>query len=110
MFYSSDASGLRTFLRDKLKLEATDIGEGWLIFKLPEADLGCHPSDEIHDAPSGTHDISFYCDHIEQTVEELKNSGVKFKGEIEDHGYGFVTHFWAPGDFWIQLYQPKYEK
>ncbi|MEP7322236.1 MAG: hypothetical protein ABI761_09960 [Saprospiraceae bacterium] len=110
MFYSSDASGLRTFLKDKLKLESMDIGQGWLIFKLPEADLGCHPSDENHGAPSGTHDISFYCDHIEQTVAELKNSGVTFRGEIEDHGYGFVTHFWAPGDFWIQLYQPKYDK
>ena len=110
MFYSSDASGLRTFLKDKLKLEATDIGEGWLIFNLPEADLGCHPSDEIHGAPSGTHDISFYCDDIKNTVEELKTSGVKFKSDIEDHGYGLVTHFWAPGDFWIQLYQPQYGK
>jgi hypothetical protein len=46
MFYSSDAEGLRTFLRDKLGFKATDVGEGWLIFDLPEADMGCHPSDE----------------------------------------------------------------
>ena len=110
MFYSSDASGLRTFLRDKLQLKATDIGNGWLIFDLPEADLGCHPSDEEHGAPSGTHDISFYCDDIEKTVMELKLKGVEFKGEIEDHGYGFVTHFYVPGNFCIQLYQPKYGK
>ena len=110
MFYSSDASGLRDFLRDKLNLKATDIGNGWLIFDLPEADMGCHPSDEAQGAPSGTHDISFYCDNIEQTVEELKSRGVSFKGEIEDHGYGFLTHFHVPGDFHIQLYQPKYPK
>lgn len=108
MFYSSDASGLRAFLRDKLGLKAIDIGEGWLIFDIPEADMGCHPSDEAHGAPSGTHDVSFYCDNIEQTVKELKAKGVKFRGDIEDHDYGLVTHFHAPGDFYIQLYQPKY--
>lgn len=110
MFYSSDATGLRNFLRDKLGLKATDIGGDWLIFDLPEADLGCHPADESHGAPSGTQDISFYCDDIETTVNDLKAKGVEFKHEIQDHGYGLVTHFLAPGNFWIQLYQPKYKK
>lgn len=112
MFYSSDPAGLRAFIRDKLGFRATDVGDGWLIFDLPEADMGVHPADESGEegAPSGTHDISFYCENIQQTVDELKSKGVVFKGEIEDHGYGFVTHFKAPGDFYIQLYQPKYKK
>ncbi len=110
MFYSSDATGLRNFFRDKLNLKATDVGGGWLIFELPEADLGCHPADEKHGAPSGTHDISFYCDDIQATVKEMKAKGVTFDGEIEDHGYGFVTHFKVPGNFSVQLYQPKYDK
>ena len=38
MFYSSDAEGLREFLRDKLGFKATDVGDGWLIFDLPEAE------------------------------------------------------------------------
>ena len=46
MFYSSDAAGLRAFLRDKIGLKARDVGDGWLIFDLPEADMGCHPADE----------------------------------------------------------------
>jgi len=108
MFYSSDAVGLRNFLRDKLGFNATDIGGGWLIFDLPEADMGVHPADEKHGAPSGTADISFYCDDIQQTVKALKEKGVEFTAEIEDHGYGFVTHFSVPGNFTIQLYQPKY--
>lgn len=110
MFYSSDAEGLRLFLRDKLGLKATDVGGGWLIFNLPEADMGCHPADAENGAASGTADISFYCDDITQTVSELKAKGVTFQGEVEDHGYGLVTFFKAPGDFWIQLYQPKYGK
>jgi hypothetical protein len=110
MFYSSEADKLRAFLRDKLGLKANDIGEGWLIFKVPEADMGVHPSSEGDGAQSGTHDISFYCDDIQQTVKELKAKGVEFTGEIEDHGYGFVTFFKVPGNFEVQLYQPKYNK
>jgi catechol 2,3-dioxygenase-like lactoylglutathione lyase family enzyme len=111
MFYSSDAGALRAFIRDKLGFPAVDVGEGWLIFKLPEADLGCHPSDDTRDgAKPGTHDISFYCDDIEKTVLELKARGVEFTKDIADHGYGLVTYFKMPGGVQVQLYQPKYTK
>ena len=110
MFYSSKADELRAFFRDKLALPATDVGDGWLIFDLPEADLGCHPANAEDGAPSGTHDISFYCDDIEKTVAELKARGVEFTGEVQNHGYGLVTHFRVPGGFAIQLYQPLYPK
>lgn len=110
MFYSSKAAELREFLRDKLGLKANDIGHGWLIFDLPEADMGVHPSDAKNGAPSGLQDISFYCDDIEKTVAELKKKGVQFKGKIEDQGFGFVARFKVPGNFYLMLYQPKYKK
>lgn len=109
MFYSSKAAELRIFLRDVLQLPATDIGDGWLILTPPEADLGVHPTDGP-EPPSGTADISFYCDDIEATVTDLKSRGAEFTGPVEDHGYGFVTYMRVPGDFNIQLYQPKYGK
>jgi hypothetical protein len=109
MFYSSKADELRAFLKDKLGLNATDVGGGWLIFDAPEADLGVHPTDG-KEPPSGTADISFYCDDISQTVSEFKSRGVEFTEDVSDHGYGLVTHFKVPGDFVVQLYQPKYEK
>ena len=110
MFYSSQPEELRAFLRDKLGFPHTDVGEGWLIFDLPEADMGCHPADPAEGAPPGTHDISFYCDDIQQTVEELQRRGVEFIGGIADHGYGLVTHFKMPGGVEVQLYQPRYSK
>ena len=45
MFYSSKTEELRAFIRDKLGFTFTDVGEGWLIFDLPEAEMGCHPED-----------------------------------------------------------------
>ena len=110
MFYTSKPDELRAFLRDKLGFRATDVGDGWLIFDLPEADMGCHPIDEPKSVPSGTADISFYCDDIVKTVAELKAKGVEFVEEAQNHGYGLVTHFRVPGDFQVQLYQPLYKK
>ena len=87
------------------------MGDGWLIFEAPSADLGVHPSDES-DAHSraGTHAISFFCDDIASTVRELSARGVEFTQPVEDHGYGLVTYFNVPGDFRVQLYQPHYAK
>jgi catechol 2,3-dioxygenase-like lactoylglutathione lyase family enzyme len=110
MFYTSEPEALRAFLRDKLQFPYTDVGHGWLIFDLPEADMGCHPADADKGAPSGAHDISFYCDDIEKTVAELKGRGVEFTEGIADHGYGLVTHFRMPGSLVVQLYQPRYVK
>jgi catechol 2,3-dioxygenase-like lactoylglutathione lyase family enzyme len=109
MLYTSEPEALRAFFRDKLGFSATDVGGGWLIFDVPDAELGCHPAEKSdHAVPSGTHDISFYCDDIDQTVAELKARGVEFADEVADHGYGLVTHFKVPGGFTLQLYQPRY--
>ena len=112
MFYSSDAGGLRNFIRDKLGFSATDVGDGWLIFDLPEADMGVHPASEdgSHGEPAGTHDVSFYCDDIEATVAELSGRGVSFRGGVTDQGFGLVTYFSMPGGVEVQLYQPHYSK
>jgi predicted enzyme related to lactoylglutathione lyase len=110
MFYTSQPEELRAFLRDKLQLPYTDVGEGWLIFDCPEAEMGCHPADEKEGSPPGTHNISFYCDDIESTVKTLKDRGVQFVDDVADHGYGLVTHFKMPGGVEVQLYQPGYRK
>lgn len=110
MFYSSKVEELRSFIKDKLQFSYTDLGEGWLIFDLPEADMGCHPSDAEDGNLPGTHNISFYCDNINETVMELKSRGVEFIDEITDRDYGLVTHFKMPGGVIVQLYEPLYKK
>lgn len=104
MFYTDKAEETRAFLRDKLGFPCTDVGDGWLIFDAPEADIGCHPAEEHSQS------ISFYCEDIEATVADLTEKGVEFTKGIEDHGYGFVTYFKLPDDTEMQLYEPKYKK
>jgi catechol 2,3-dioxygenase-like lactoylglutathione lyase family enzyme len=110
MFYSNEPEALRAFIRDKLGFPSTDVGDGWLIFDLPEADMGCHPAEARDGARTGTHDVSFYCDDIRKTVAELEARGVVFVDEISDRGYGLVTRFRMPGNVIVDLYQPHYAK
>ena len=104
MFYTTDADATRAFFRDKLQFAAHDVGDGWLIFDMPEADLGCHPGEKP------AHDISFYCTDLEAKVAELKERGVEFSAEITDAGFGYVTNMEVPGVGPVTLYQPKYKK
>lgn len=108
LLYSSDAGATRDFIKNKLRFGFTDTGDGWLIFDVPEGDLGVHPTE--HGGKAGDHDLSFYCDDIHGTVADLRARGVEFTQEVAEHGYGLVTHFTIPGGITVQLYEPRYEK
>jgi hypothetical protein len=110
LLYSSDPDATRRFFRDAVKLPGSDVGDGWWIFDFDEGDLGVHPVDEAEGPGAGTHDVSFYCDDIEGTVKDLRARGVEFTAPVEDHGYGLVTYFKAPGGIHVQLYEPRYTK
>ena len=105
---------MRAFLRDKLDLPNTDVGDGWLLFRLPEAEIGVHPtekgewerSEERSDEPL---ELAFQCDDIHETVSVLKERGVSFTEDVQDQGYGLVAHFALPGDLEALLYQPAYD-
>lgn len=112
MIYTTDAEGARAFLRDKLQFPFTDVGNGWLIFDVPAAELGCHPA-EKYDGTAvqpGTHELSFYCDDIQSTVAELRGRGVEFTDTVRDVGYGLATHVRFPGGATLQLCQPHYRR
>ena len=108
MFYSSQPEELRAFLRDKLQLPGSDVGGGWMIYDFAEGDLGVHPTDHPGSPPSGTHNVSFYCDDIEKTVAELRGRGVEFTDGITDQGYATTIHFVMPGGVKAELFQPAY--
>jgi len=107
MFYSSDPDATRAFLRDILRLKANDVGGGWLIFPLTQAEVAVHPV-ENNESSAGTHEFSFYCDDIRATVTDLKSRGAEFSNEIEDTGWGLVTRLEIPGGCSALLYERKY--
>ena len=103
LLYTSQAEALRAVLRDALGWEHVDGGDGWLIFALPPAEIGVHPSDG-----ATHHELSFMCDDIESTVAELRANGIEIRGDPEDRGYGIVTTMILPGGVAIDLYEPRH--
>src|SRR2546430_3080197 len=86
LIYSRQAEAVREFLRDKLGWDHVDSGGGWLIFALPPAELGVHPTDG---EPSTA--LYLQCDDIEATVAELTAKGVEFDGPVTDQRFGLVA-------------------
>jgi catechol 2,3-dioxygenase-like lactoylglutathione lyase family enzyme len=110
-FYTPEADALRSFFADKLKFPCVDAGGGWLIFALPPADLGCHPTGPGYGLKGEIgHEMSFYCDDIHQTISELKARGIRFTSGVVDEGWGLSATFAMTGGGDMQLYQPRYTK
>ncbi len=104
MFYSSDADGVRAFLRDKLGFSFTDVGGGWLIFALPPSEVAVHPAER-----NAHHEMYLMCDDVEQTVAKLTSHGVTCTG-IEDTGWGRLTKVTLPSGATIGVYEPKHAR
>jgi hypothetical protein len=103
LLYTSEAEALRAALRDALGWEHVDAGDGWLIFALPPAELGVHPSNG-----ETTHELSLMCDDIEATVAELRSRQVEFIRDVSDQGWGLLSALKLPGGGELGLYEPKH--
>ena len=104
LLYSSQPEELRRLLVDVVGLGHVDDGQdaGWLIFKLPPAELGVHPGD------GGAHEISLMCDDLTATMAELRDRGVAFEGEPTDEGWGIAVKMQLPGGVEMLLYEPRH--
>ena len=59
IIYSTHPEADRAFLRDVLKFPHVDVGDGWLIFALPPAEVAVHPSDH-----NDVHELYLMCDDV----------------------------------------------
>jgi catechol 2,3-dioxygenase-like lactoylglutathione lyase family enzyme len=112
IIYAEDAEKARAFFRDVLQFPYVDAHGGWLIFKLPPAELGIHPAGDAGDpssgAPSGHHELYLMCDDVDRTVADLTAQGVEFTSGIENQGFGRLVRLRVPGAGEIGLYQPRH--
>ena len=103
IIYTKDANRARAFFKDVLDFPSVDAGGGWLIFALPPAELGIHPTEE-----SNCHELFLMCDDMKATVEELKSKGVEFTQPIKNEQWRLVTSIKIPGGGNLGFYQPKH--
>jgi hypothetical protein len=104
VIYSSRPEADRAFFRDVLGLPNVDVGDGWLIFGLPPAEVAVHPSDE-----NDVHEFYLMCGDVVAFVAEMKRRGVACT-TVQDQGWGVLTHLTLPGGGKLGVYQPRHAR
>lgn len=104
VIYSRDAEADRIFIRDVLRLKYVDVHDGWLIFKLPPAEVAVHPSDE-----NDMHEFFLLTDDLDAEVKALRQAGVACDAASQQ-ARGHATRLRLPGGGTLGLYQPRHER
>ncbi len=104
IIYSRKPEADREFLRDIMGLSHVDIGEGWLIFGLPPAELAIHPS-----AKNNIHEFYFMCKDIQVFMAAMKKKNVSCD-PIQSLSWGKLTRVKLPGGGKVGVYQPLHQR
>jgi hypothetical protein len=104
IIYSTDSEADREFLRDVLGLPHVDVGEGWLIFGLPPAEVAVHPHDE-----NDLHEFYLMCDDIQAFMATMKKKRVATT-EVQEHPWGLLTQLTLPGGGKLGVYEPRHAR
>jgi hypothetical protein len=104
VIYSRDAEADKAFIKDVLKFKYLDVNKGWLIFKLPPAEVAVHPSDE-----NDMHEFFLMTDDLDAEVKALRKAGVACDAASQQ-AWGRSTRLKLPGGGTLGLYQPRHER
>lgn len=103
--FSRDSEADRAFFRDVLALPHVDVGEGWLIFGLPPAEVAVHDAEEN----AGSHELYLMTDDVEAFIETVRARDLEAT-DAEDQGWGLVTQVTLPGGGKLGVYQPRHAR
>jgi len=78
------------------------VGEGWLIFGLPPAEVAVHPSHK-----NDVHEIYLMCDDVEAFIADMQKANVAC-GPVQNQGWGLLTQVRLPGGGHLGVYQPRH--
>jgi len=104
IIYSKNPEADRVFLRDVLGMPHVDVGEGWLIFGLPPAEVAVHPGDE-----NDVHEFYLMSDDIKGFVAEMQKRKTAC-GPVQNQGWGMLTQVTLPGGGRLGVYQPRHAR
>jgi hypothetical protein len=104
IIYSKDAAADRAFIKNVLKFPFVDVNNGWLIFKLPPAEVAVHPSDE-----NDLHEFYLMTDDLDLEIRSLQKAGVTCDA-VSQQGWGRSTRIQLPGGGTLGLYQPRHQR
>jgi hypothetical protein len=104
ILYSKKPEADRAFLRDVMGFPHVDVGDGWLIFGLPPAEVAVHPSGK-----NDVHEFYLITDDVEGFVRAMKKRKVACSTP-RDYGWGVLTHLELPGGGRLGVYEPRHAR
>ena len=104
IIFSKDAEGDRAFFRETLNFPCVDVDHGYLIFRLPRAELAAHPADE-----GGGHELYLMCDDIESFIRQMAEAGRDCE-PARMLSWGALTMLTLPSGAKLGVYQPRHER
>jgi len=104
IIYSKNPKADRAFLRDVLALPSVDVGDGWLIFGLPPAEVAVHPAKR-----NGPHELYLMCADIEAFVAAMRRRRIRCRA-VKNQGWGLLTQITLPGGGKLGVYQPRHAR
>jgi catechol 2,3-dioxygenase-like lactoylglutathione lyase family enzyme len=112
LLYSRDPERDRPFFRDVLGFHAVDAGGGWLLFRLPPAELAVHPGSGDFVQRHADQDLLggvlyLMCDDLRSAIRTLDAKGVACSSVLEAD-WGIATTVRLPSGGAIGLYQPSH--
>jgi len=103
LLYTSEAERVREIFRDVFGWQHVEDHPGWLIFAMPPAELGIHPTEG-----AAKHELCLMCDDLDATTAELRAKGIEFLGGPTEESFGITTTIVLPGGVEVLLYEPKH--
>jgi hypothetical protein len=112
LLYSEDPEADRAFFSNVLEFRSIDLGEGWLLFALPPAELALHPGSgdfvQMHaEHPMLGAVLYLMCDDLRSMMQSLEGKGVACATPVEAD-WGISTSLRLPSGGEIGLYQPSH--
>ncbi len=104
IIYSRKPEADRAFLRDVLRLPHVDVGDSWLIFGLPPAEVAVHPSRK-----NDLHEFYFICEDAKAFVSAMARHGVPCS-PVQNLGWGLLTRVTLPGGGTLGVYEPRHAR
>ena len=103
ILFSDAADEDRAFLRDNLGFPNVDAGHGWLIFKLPPAEIAVHPADG-----EPRHELYFMCEAIDATLDRLVAAGARVVEPVSEQRWGRTAAIALPSGTRPGIYEPRH--
>ena len=109
LLYSEKADEDRDFFRDVMGFSSVDAGGGWLIFKLPPAELAVHPKNG-ETAPGHAMiaaQLYLMCEDLPAMIAKLEAKHVRCTPTSTER-WGIRTTIMLPSGAELGLYQPTH--